>query len=570
MTSFNYYYDVLNLEPGSTKEDIKRAYRRLAQQWHPDKFSKKPDQLPEAREKFELIKEAYHKLIHAPYGDTLKNVSTKISVRPPSAEEHYQEGIGLLRAGKRKQAVESFNQAIRKRPNYLQAYQARAFTLEQLGLGLQAKADFEKVATLKQQMSSAPSSNPDVNGRPDVERTFQRGVLQFKSRRYGAAIEHFTTVIHLNPNHIEAYRYRSQAYFRRGYDDKANADFRRLRDLEQQAKEPASRPSSSSRKSSPRKSSSRKSSPRKSSHSTSRSLSRWQCIHTLSRHTGDVSAVAIARDGKKLVTGSHDKTLRLWSVKTGSLLRTLSGHSQAVHCVAVSWDGKLIASGSADTTIKLWDMRTGELLRSFGNLISGHSATVTALAFSPNNQFLVSTSQDATVRLWSLKSGKEIYALKDYPEEILALAMGWDGKAMVYGGNSNQLHIRHTKTGKLIRSFSIDSQPNRAVALSRQSSLLAVGSGDKIVMWNRQCQKKLFELKGHTAAVSSLVFSTGNQIVVSGSYDQTIKLWNASTGQNIDTLTGHQAAVCSVACSLDGKVIVSSSADTTVKIWQQT
>ncbi len=538
MASLNYYYGVLDLEPGSTKEDIKRAYRKLAQQWHPDKFSKKPEQLKQAREKFELIKEAYDTLIQLAYTET-PNFGTRISVRPPSAGDHYQTGIAYLQAGQRQQAIESFTQAIRKRPNYLQAYQARAFTLEQLGLVLQAKADFKKVAELKRH--TPPPADSSLT---EAEIAFQQGVTQFKARKYGAAIESFTTVIQLNPNHVEAYRYRSQAYFRRGYDDRANADFRRMRDLEQQASPPR----------------------QSSSHTRSRS-SRWQCLHTLSRHTEVVSAVALTRDGKKLVTGSYDQTLRIWSVKTGDLLRTLSDHSQEIYCVAISGDGKLVASGSADRTIKLWDLRTGELVRSLGNLILGHADTVTAIAFSPNNQFLVSTSQDKTVRLWSLKSGKEVYALKDYPQAVLTLAMSWDGKSFVYGGKGNLLSLRHTKTGKVIRSF--PASPTKALALSRQGSLLAVGSGAEIVMWNRQYQKKLFELKGHSETVSSLAFSADSQILVSGSYDQTIKLWHVSTGRLIDTLVGHQAAVCSVAYSLDGKVIVSGSADHTVKVWQQ-
>ena len=176
---------------------------------------------------------------------------------------------------------------------------------------------------------------------------------------------------------------------------------------------------------------------------------------------------------------------------------------------------------------------------------------------------------DKTVRLWSFKSGKELYALKDYPASILALAMSWDGKTIVYGGKGKPLNIRHTKTGKLIRSLPLHGQPHQAVTLNRQGSLLAAGSGPEIVLWNRQNQKKRFQLKGHTKTVSSLAFSVDSQVLVSGSYDQTIKLWDTSTGENMATLTGHQAAVYSVAYSLDGKLIVSGSADKTVKLWQQ-
>ncbi len=545
MASLNYYYSVLDLVPGSTQEEIKRAYRKLAQQWHPDKFSTEPEQLKkEARKKFELIKEAYDNLIQFSSADT-SSFSPKISVRPPSAEEQYKTGIAYLQAGKRKQAIECFSQAIRKRSGYLKAYQARAFTFEQLGLNLQAKADFDKVAELKRYASA---QNTEASSLTDAEIAFQKGLVQFKSRKYGAAIESFTTVIGLNPKHVNAYRYRSQAYFRRGYDKQADADFKRMRDLEQQ-----SNVSNSSNAYTHR----------------STKVPTWRCVYTLARHTDVVSGLAIARDGKKLATSSYDKTLRLWSTKTGSLLKTFNDHSQAIYCVAFSWDSKLIASGSADKTIKIWDVRTGELLRSFGNLIAGHSDTVTALAFSPNHQFLASASLDKTVRLWSVKTGKEIYVLKDYPGSILTLAMGWDGKAIVYGGKSNTLSMRHTKTGKPIRSFPTDDQPNRSIALSRQRFLLAVANGTEIAMWNRQYQKKLFELRGHTGAVSSLAFSADSDTLISGSYDKTIKLWNTNTGKNIDTLADHQAAVCSVACSLDGKLIVSSSADKTTKIWQQ-
>ncbi len=546
MASLNHYYAVLNLEPGSTQEDIKRAYRKLAQQWHPDKFSHRPDQLKQAREKFERIKEAYDRLIHFSCTDDLQTIGPRISVKPISAEDYYEEGLAYLRVVQHQQAIKSFSKAIRKRSNYLQAYQARAFTLEQIGSHRQAEADFRKVAELKRSTQAPPPDQP-TNPLTEADIIFQQGLVQFRARKYGAAINSFTTVIGINPNHIDAYRYRSQAYFRRGYDQRADADFKRMRELEQQAAPTDSRAASYQ----------------------AQSASRWQCIHTLVRHTAPVSAVAMTRDGKKLITGSYDATLRIWHIKTGSLLKTLSDYTKAIHCVAVSADGKFVAAGGADHTIKIWEIRTGELLRSLGILFLGHSDTVTALAFSPNNQFLVSASVDKTVRLWSLKSGKALYTLKDSPDPILALAMSWDGKSMVYGGESNVLSMRHTKTGKPIRSFSIGGQPNRAVALSRQDSLLAAGSGSEIVVWNRHFQKKLFQLKGHSRAISALVFSADSQTLVSGSHDKIIRLWRASSGTPMDTLTGHEAAVYSVAYSLDGQIIASGDANNIVKIWQQ-
>ncbi|MEL6232429.1 MAG: DnaJ domain-containing protein [Cyanobacteria bacterium J06627_3] len=546
MERLHYYYQILELEYGSTQEEIKQAYRKLAQQWHPDKFSNQPEQLKTARAKFELIKEAYEQLLRHAHPDR-QNLGPRVSVRSLRAEDYYQKGIASIQAGNPHQAVESFSQAILKNPDYVKAYQARAFTLEQLGLHQRANADFKKVAELRARNQSAASQEIAVETHADADIAFQQGLVQFKARKYGAAIETLSRAIRINPHHKEAYRYRSQAYFRRGYDDLADADFQRMRELEQQTT--PSVPKASSSKATP--------------------SSGWQCLHTLSRHTGIVSAVAITRDGRNLITGSYDKTLRLWSVKTGKLLKTLSDYANEIHCVALSGDGKLVATGSTDNTVKIWDIRTGELTRSLGSLFSGHSGTVTDLAFSPNNQTLVSVSLDQTVRLWSLKTSKEIYALKDYPDSILALAMGWDGKTIVYGGEGDILSMRHTKTGKLIRSFPIKGQPNRAIALSRQGSLLAAGSAAEIVMWNRHYQKRLFQLKGHSEAVSSLVFSADSQILISGSYDQTVRLWNANTGEHIDTFTGHQAPVHSVACSLDGNVIVSGSADKTVKVWQQ-
>ncbi|MEA5597832.1 WD40 repeat domain-containing protein [Rivularia sp. UHCC 0363] len=117
--------------------------------------------------------------------------------------------------------------------------------------------------------------------------------------------------------------------------------------------------------------------------------------HSFAGHSHIVRSLAMTRDGKILVSASRDKTIKIWHLKTGQLLRTLEGHIDGVYAVALSQDEQIIASGSADKTIKLWHLETGELLNTF----TGHTNTVTAVAFADKN-ILVSGSLDKTIKIW--------------------------------------------------------------------------------------------------------------------------------------------------------------------------
>ncbi|MDT9205827.1 MAG: WD40 repeat domain-containing protein, partial [Limnospira sp. PMC 1236.20] len=73
-------------------------------------------------------------------------------------------------------------------------------------------------------------------------------------------------------------------------------------------------------------------------------------------HSNRVEAVAIAPDGKRAVSASSDKTLKLWDLETGTELATLTGHSWSVNAVAIAPDGFRAVSASMDKTLKLWDL----------------------------------------------------------------------------------------------------------------------------------------------------------------------------------------------------------------------
>ena len=105
----------------------------------------------------------------------------------------------------------------------------------------------------------------------------------------------------------------------------------------------------------------------------------------------------MSSDGRTLASGSRDKTIKIWNLATGELIRTLSGHSENVLSVAMSSDGRTLASGGGyDKTIKIWNLATGQLIRT----LSGHFENVWSVAISPDGRTLASGSEDKTIKIW--------------------------------------------------------------------------------------------------------------------------------------------------------------------------
>ncbi len=129
----------------------------------------------------------------------------------------------------------------------------------------------------------------------------------------------------------------------------------------------------------------------------------------LEGHASSVSSVAFSLDGKRLVTGSFDKSAKIWDLQSGKQILSLQGHTSSVNSVAFSPDGQRLATCSSDKTAIIWDIQSGkQILR-----LQGHTSSVNSVAFSPDGQRLATGSSDKTVIIWDLKSGKQILGLKN-------------------------------------------------------------------------------------------------------------------------------------------------------------
>ena len=290
----------------------------------------------------------------------------------------------------------------------------------------------------------------------------------------------------------------------------------------------------------------------------------WQLKDTLQGHSSFVKSVAFSPNGSMVVTGSSDKTAKLWDSQTGRCLRTLQGHTATVVLVAFSPDGSMVATGSNDQTVKVWNAQTGKLL----HMLQGHTQGVFSVAFSPDGRLIVTGSLDKTVKVWNAQTGEPLHTLQGHNGMVTSVAFSPDGSMVATGSYDRTAKLWNVQTGECLRTLEGHTKIVNSVAFSPDGRLIVTGSSDKTVkVWNAQTGEPLHTLQGHNNMVTSVAFSPDGSMVATGSYDRTAKLWNVQTGKCLHTLQGHFNFVNSVAFSPDGSMLVTGSLDKMAKVW---
>ena len=292
---------------------------------------------------------------------------------------------------------------------------------------------------------------------------------------------------------------------------------------------------------------------------------KYELAQTLTGHSNSAYSAVFSPDGKTIVSGSSDNTIKLWDAVSGNLKQTLTGHSDFVVSIAFSPDGKTFASGSVDNTIKLWDASSGALKQT----LSGHSNWVRSVAFSPDGKTVASGSNDKTIKLWDAASGALKQTLSGHSDWVYSIAFSPDGKTIASSSLDKTVKLWDAVSGTLKQTLTGHSDSVDWVAFSPDSKMIASASVDKTVkLWDASNGALKQTLSGHDGVVSAVTFSPDGKTIASAGYDKTIKLWDAASGALKQTLSGHSDSVLFVAFSPDGKAIASASADKTIKLWR--
>jgi WD40 repeat protein len=330
-------------------------------------------------------------------------------------------------------------------------------------------------------------------------------------------------------------------------------------------------------------------------------------VAALKGHIDAVYSVAFSPDGKSLVTGSFDNTLKLWDVPGGREIKTFGGpqgHQKMVLSVAFSPDGHAIASGGADNTAKVWDVPSAHPLRSLidsdainGLALSpdgtrlavagkdgavkvysaadfkllfelkGHSGPVTGVAFSGNGQTLASSGSDRTVRFWNLANGQPLAVLGAHTSAVNAVLFHPNNVLACSAGDDGLLKFWQMPPSPP-RAMPVHNEAVTAVALSTDGSQVLSASSDRTVRAAAFVNgQPIRQLTGPAAAVRCLAVSGNHAFIAAGTDDRQLFLWNGNDGKLLGQSVAHGGPVTGVSVNAQNTQVLTAGQDGLLKVW---
>ena len=273
-------------------------------------------------------------------------------------------------------------------------------------------------------------------------------------------------------------------------------------------------------------------------------------IALLTGYTDRVNSIAYSPDGETLASASF-REIRLWDPSTQEHKTTFV--RQGTHALAYSPDGTTLAVARWQG-VDLLNAETGERTLS----LFGHTDSVRFLAFSSDGNKLASASEygeDTAVRLWNARTGKLLQTLTGHTRSLHSLVFSPDGNTLVGGGRDGAIRVWNPNTGQNTRRTI--NQRSDSLAYSPDGKKIAISQGGNIHLLNANTGGLQQKLSGHTNGSPSLVFSSDSSILVSSSWDGTIRFWNVGTSSLKLTIEGH-FNFRGAALSPNGKIIATA------------
>ena len=492
MDKIESYFRLFDLKPGASSQDLKKAYKRLAKQWHPDRFANDPTVSEVAEEKIKVINIAYEELkSHLETGcspSSSHRTVTGVRKRKTSPQEYFIRAKELAKKGYYQEAAEELGSAVKLDPKYAKAHHFRGILFTVQGFEYRGNSSLSKAAALgitmidydneivslvkenedfecfwrllkvrpKEKASpcqqTTSSGKPKLNAKISLDFTFKDRLGKIQA----LAISHNlkTLVIGKADGSIELWNFKSRRKF-----------------------------------------------------------------FEFEGHTGKITNLLYGGKSQVLISSSDDGTIRFWDVSNGSFVQTISAHKGTITTFDICQARKLIATSGSDGTVQLWGLKDGRpisqvlnyetsvqtvLLSSAGDMVicgtedgsvhfcstlgigskkrvDGHTSSVSSLAYSSERQQFASGAANGEVCLWTRPDHQILFQPAQYKVNTLAFCK--DGQIVCGADDLGNLMLWDTSSGSLLDIAAAHNDSVSQLLVIADDTVLSTGADGIVNQW---------------------------------------------------------------------------------------
>jgi pleiotropic regulator 1 len=299
----------------------------------------------------------------------------------------------------------------------------------------------------------------------------------------------------------------------------------------------------------------------------------WKTYRVISGHLGWVRSIAFDPTNEWFVTGSADRTIKVWDTASGQLRLTLTGHIEQVTGLAVSDRHPYMFSCGLDKQVKCWDLEQNKVMRNY----HGHLSGVYSLALHPKLDILATGGRDATCRVWDMRTKVQIFALGGHEDNVSAILMQGTDPQIITGSHDKTIKLWDLRMGKTLSTLTYHKKSVRALAAHPTEHNFASGGADNVKKYALPQGDFLFNFLQQQKAIINAMAVNDDGVLATGGDNGSLwfrdwKSGNAFQQTESQVQPGSldsEAGIYAMSFDITGTRLVTCEADKTIKMWKE-
>ena len=299
----------------------------------------------------------------------------------------------------------------------------------------------------------------------------------------------------------------------------------------------------------------------------------WKLYRVISGHQGWVRSVTVDPSNEWFVTGSADRTIKIWDLASGQLKLTLTGHIEQVTGVAVSDRHPYMFSCALDKMVKCWDLEYNKVIRHY----HGHLSGVYSLALHPELDVLMTGGRDSACRVWDMRTKLQAMCLTGHENTVGAIASQRENPQVITGSYDSTVKLWDLAAGKCMSTLTYHKKGVRALATHPKDFTLMSASADNIKKFGLPRGTFMHNMLSQQKTIVNALSCNEDNVVVSGGDNGSLWFWDYKSGHNFQQAQpkvqpGSMEAEAGIFASTfdrTGTRLITVEADKTIKMWKQ-